>query len=174
MRCPACQVDLNENAALCPLCGGLAEDTPPLIPGISYQDYPAYKRQRPRRKLLSPWSFLPEAVFVLSLLLLWGGYRHGIPFAAMLASGAAFLTLGAGLVLALVVLLQPRRERHLVILLLLTLLGAAGFGASCIEGGAEYMALSASALVLSLMNLSMLRGLCGKGLGEELKARFLF
>ena len=42
MRCPACQVDLNENAAVCPLCGGAAEDAPPLIEGVAYQDYPGY------------------------------------------------------------------------------------------------------------------------------------
>ena len=42
MRCPACQVDLNENVAVCPLCGGAAEDTAPLIEGVAYQDYPDY------------------------------------------------------------------------------------------------------------------------------------
>jgi len=44
MRCPACRVDLNGNAARCPLCGGPAQDAPPLIEGVPYQDYPRYER----------------------------------------------------------------------------------------------------------------------------------
>ena len=46
MRCPDCQVDLNENATLCPLCGGAAEDIPPLIEGVTYQDYPNYENRK--------------------------------------------------------------------------------------------------------------------------------
>ncbi|MCL2513545.1 MAG: hypothetical protein FWF08_06550 [Oscillospiraceae bacterium] len=46
MRCNACNVDLNENTALCPLCGGPADDTPSLIEGVSCQDYPRYERGR--------------------------------------------------------------------------------------------------------------------------------
>jgi hypothetical protein len=42
MRCIICDVDLNENATLCPLCGVDAQDVPPHIEGIVFQDYPAY------------------------------------------------------------------------------------------------------------------------------------
>jgi len=49
MRCGLCNVDLNENAARCPLCGAPARDVPPLIDGIAFQDYPAYGRSRPPR-----------------------------------------------------------------------------------------------------------------------------
>ena len=45
MRCGACDVDLNENAAFCPLCGGPALDVPPRIAGVAFQDYPAYGRK---------------------------------------------------------------------------------------------------------------------------------
>jgi len=46
MRCLACQVDLNENVNFCPLCGGPAEDIPPLIEGVAYQVYPSYESRR--------------------------------------------------------------------------------------------------------------------------------
>ena len=171
MRCPACRVDLNENACRCPLCGGPAEDAPPLIPGVAYQDYPAYEPRRPRRKSLPPGRFLPETVSALSLLLIWAGYRHGVSVAAVLSCAAAALALAAALVLS--ALLRRRRERCLAPLLLLALLGAAGFGVAWAAGGRTGMALSACALALSLLNLAALRGLCGKALLEELKARFM-
>ena len=50
MRCKACNVDLNENAARCPLCGGPAQDVPPRIAGIAFQDYPAYQRRAHHRE----------------------------------------------------------------------------------------------------------------------------
>lgn len=70
MRCLACQVDLNENVTMCPLCGGPAEDLPPQIPGVSYQDYPPCspcKRpfpacREPRASSLS-WRERVKAVF---------------------------------------------------------------------------------------------------------------
>ena len=49
MRCMACGVDLNENAARCPLCGNPARDVPPRIAGIAFQDYPAYQRRAHHR-----------------------------------------------------------------------------------------------------------------------------
>jgi len=56
MRCPACQVDLNGNTKLCPLCGGPAEDVPPLIEGVAYQDYPSYEsRSLSFRERLKAW-----------------------------------------------------------------------------------------------------------------------
>jgi len=42
-------VDLNETAAHCPLCGAPAQDMPPLIEGIAFQDYPVYGRNNPPR-----------------------------------------------------------------------------------------------------------------------------
>jgi len=51
MRCKACNVDLNATAALCPLCGGPAQNIPPLIASVAFQDYPAYRGGiRPRSK----------------------------------------------------------------------------------------------------------------------------
>ena len=50
MRCGACDVDLNENAALCPLCGSCAQDIAPLIGGVVFQDYPACKNGIRRRR----------------------------------------------------------------------------------------------------------------------------
>ena len=47
MRCDACNVDLNENALRCPLCGGPAQDVPPLIAGAAYQEYPRYEQASP-------------------------------------------------------------------------------------------------------------------------------
>ena len=49
MRCKACSVDLNENAARCPLCGSPAQDVPPRITGVAFQDYPAYQRRAHHR-----------------------------------------------------------------------------------------------------------------------------
>ena len=49
MRCGQCNVDLNETAACCPLCGAPAQDIPALIKGIAFQDYPAYGRNKPPR-----------------------------------------------------------------------------------------------------------------------------
>jgi len=49
MRCINCRVDLNENATRCPLCGGGAQDVPPLIQGVAFQDYPVYARGRHSR-----------------------------------------------------------------------------------------------------------------------------
>jgi len=43
MRCRYCSVDLNENAARCPLCGSPSQDVPPRIVGVAFQDYPAYQ-----------------------------------------------------------------------------------------------------------------------------------
>jgi len=172
MRCPACQVDLNENVRCCPLCGGPAEDTPPLIPGISYQDYPVYAQKRSRRRRLSPWSFLPETAFALALLLIFAARKHGISIAAVLASAVAALTLVTALVLS--ALLRRYRERCLAALLLLIPLGAAACGAALAVGGGAALGLPACALGLSLLLLSALRGLYGKRLREELKARFLF
>ena len=45
MRCEECNVDLNENADFCPLCGGKAKDLPALIEGIGFQDYPDYRQK---------------------------------------------------------------------------------------------------------------------------------
>ena len=45
MRCISCNVDLNETAARCPLCGGGAQNASPLIQGVAFQDYPAYKNR---------------------------------------------------------------------------------------------------------------------------------
>jgi len=174
MRCPACRVDLNENACRCPLCAGPAEATPPLIPGVAYQDYPPYGRGRSRRGPLSPWSLLPETALALSLLLLWGGFRRGMPPALMLASGAAALTLGAALALSPAILLLRRPTRCLAPLLCLALLAAVECAAAFPAGGAAHAVLPAYALTLSLMNLAALRGLCGKALLEEFRARFMF
>jgi len=46
MRCHACQVDLDENVMVCPLCGGPAEDAAPLMEGVARQDYPVYESER--------------------------------------------------------------------------------------------------------------------------------
>ena len=158
MRCPACQVDLNENAARCPLCASPAQDAPPRIPGVSFQEYPAYKRGRRPRRPLSPWSFLPETAFALAFLLFWGGRRRGFSFAAMLSSGAALLVLWAAFALSLAILLGRRPARYLPAALCLALLGGTVFLAACVEGGAARAALPACALGLSLLNLSALRG----------------
>jgi anaerobic ribonucleoside-triphosphate reductase len=50
MRCKACSVDLNENAARCPLCGSPSQDVPPRIAGVAFQDYPAYQRRAHHRE----------------------------------------------------------------------------------------------------------------------------
>jgi len=67
MRCPVCRVDLNENARLCPLCGGAAADIPPAIEGISYQDYPEYQHQREELNLSAVY-FAACAILFLALL----------------------------------------------------------------------------------------------------------
>lgn len=57
MRCKSCNVDLNETAAQCPLCGGPAQNIPPLITGVAFQDYPACKgglRPRSRQNSAMP------------------------------------------------------------------------------------------------------------------------
>jgi len=66
MRCPNCQVDLNENASLCPLCGGPARNIPPLIAGVAYQDYPAYEHKRFRRNISLIYFFSSACVFLLA------------------------------------------------------------------------------------------------------------
>ena len=56
MRCPTCQVDLNEDANRCPLCGSPAEDAPQLIEGVAYQEYPRYEnRGLSFRERLKAW-----------------------------------------------------------------------------------------------------------------------
>ena len=171
MRCPACQVDLNENARRCPLCGGAAEDVPPLIEGVEYQDYPAHtKRPKPDRSL-SAGHFLLRMVLAASLLLLWAGYRRQLPVAGVLASGIAVLTLFASSALLLVTLRhRQRRESHLVFLLIFAGLAAAELTAALRLGTA--LLPSACALGVVAVHLAVLGVLCGKGLGEELRARF--
>lgn len=125
MRCPACQVDLNGNAALCPLCGGPAEDISPLIEGVACQDYPRYATKRFRRIPslavcyranggISTGNFLLGVVCTAALPLFWFGYARGLPVTAILASGMAIVTLGAISALLLATLLPcRRRESHL-------------------------------------------------------------
>jgi len=66
MRCQACQMDLNENASLCPLCGGPGENIPPLLAGVVYQDYPAYEHKRFRRSASLIYFFSSAGVFLLA------------------------------------------------------------------------------------------------------------
>jgi len=84
MRCPACQVDLNETASLCPLCGGRAADIPPLIERIAYQDYPAYEHKRFQRSASLIYFFSSACVFLLAAgLEFWlTGRLHLTPYLA--------------------------------------------------------------------------------------------
>jgi len=69
MRCLACQVDLNENVVCCPLCGGPAEDIPPLIEGVAYQDHPSCE-YRPLRRLppITGPKHIPNALSLFRIL----------------------------------------------------------------------------------------------------------
>lgn len=42
MRCNHCNIDLDESAEVCPLCGAPAENIPPVIDGIVQADYPEH------------------------------------------------------------------------------------------------------------------------------------
>jgi len=81
MRCPACRVDLNETAHVCPLCGGAALDIPPAIAGVVTQDYPEY-RPRPEELNLSAVFIVACAVLFLLLRFLLPVQRD-IPFFAL-------------------------------------------------------------------------------------------
>ncbi|MDR1464840.1 MAG: DUF6320 domain-containing protein [Oscillospiraceae bacterium] len=86
MKCPDCQVDLNENVSRCPLCGKLAETSEPVIRDVSYQDYPAYEYRRFQRNLSLVYFCGSVAVFVALALLerLLTGRLHYLPYLAFL------------------------------------------------------------------------------------------
>lgn len=50
MRCNHCNIDLDESAEVCPLCGAPAENTPPVIEGIAQADYPEKPEPLPEKK----------------------------------------------------------------------------------------------------------------------------
>jgi len=68
MKCSACNVYLNENASLCPLCNSPAEASLYIINGLAWQDYPDYRalvrgsaKPYARRQIqLSAWRSIPN------------------------------------------------------------------------------------------------------------------
>lgn len=130
---------------------------------------------RPKMNVnLSLGNFMLGAMAFLSALLFWFGHLHQQRLTSTLASGGAILTLAATLVLlADTIFRRQHRERHLVFMLMFATLAAVEFGVAFREG-TVHIALSASALGLSLISLLLLWILCGKAIVEELKSRFHF
>lgn len=178
MRCKECNVDLDENVKVCPLCKSKAVGDKPLIENIKTAEYPEYKESRPLKYYVQKndvyfgkWFML--GVVILSLVLLTVSYIFDFFNTALYTVLPIIYAVSSAVYFVSSLRDSKSHAKGAIYLIALAVFG----GIIAIAGyittngiGRAYFALGSA--IVALLSLMMLSTKYPKEIDEELAGRF--